>query len=92
LWHVCPTIGNILLAAVKFLSQMFKEDITRSFHFGAKVKFLKKDKIHPDLVDKEFCLIGFDDTAFALIEWSKRGGYNFEFYTGSVYSYLELVA
>lgn len=65
---------------------------TKSFHFGAKVKFLKQDKIHPDLRDKEFCLIGFDDNAFAVIEWDKRGGYGFEYYTGSVYSDLELIA
>ena len=70
---------------------MFKEEITKSFHFGAKVKFIK-DKIHPDLVGKEFCLVGFDDTAFALIEWSKRGGYNFEFYTGSVYVNLQVLS
>ena len=71
---------------------MFKEDVTKSFHFGAKVKFLQQDKIHPDLRDKEFCLIEFNDNAFALIEWKKRGGYGFEYYTGSVYSDLELVA
>lgn len=70
---------------------MFNEEITKSFHFGAKVKFIK-DKIHPDLVGKEFCLIGFDDTAFALIEWSKRGNYNFEFYTGSVYVDLQVLS
>lgn len=64
---------------------MFKEDITKSFHFGAKVKFLKQ------LRDKEFCLIGFDNNAFALIEWHKRGGYEFEYYNGSVYSDLELL-
>ena len=71
---------------------MFKEDVTKSFHFGAKVKFLQQDKIHPDLRDKEFCLIGFNDNAFAVIEWKKRGGYGFEYYIGSVYSDLELVA
>ena len=71
---------------------MFKEYITKSFHFGAKVKFLKQDKIHHDLRGKEFCLLGFNDTAFAVIEWDKRGGYGFEYYTGSVYSDLELVA
>ncbi len=71
---------------------MFKEDVTKSFHFGAKVKFLQQDKIHPYLRDKEFCLIGFNDNAFAVIEWKKRGGYGFEYCTGSVYSDLELVA
>lgn len=70
---------------------MFKEEITKSFHFGAKVKFIK-EKIHPDLVGKEFCLVGFNDTAFALIEWSKRGEYGFEFYTGSVYVDLKVLS
>lgn len=70
---------------------MLTENITKSFHFGSKVKFLKQDKIHVDLRDKEFCLIGFDETAFALIEWENRGQYQFEFYTGSVYSDLELL-
>lgn len=70
---------------------MFKEEITKSFHFGAKVKFIK-GKIHTDLVGKEFCLIGFNDTAFALIEWSKRGEYDFEFYTGSVYVELQVLS
>ena len=70
---------------------MFKEEITKSFHFGAKVRFIK-EKIHPDLVGKDFCLIGFNDTAFALIEWSKRGKYDFEFYTGSVYADLQVLS
>jgi len=70
---------------------MFKEEITKSFHFGAKVRFIK-EKIHPDLVGKDFCLIGFNDTAFALIEWSKRGKYDFEFYTGSVYVDLQVLS
>ena len=66
-------------------------DITKPFHFGAKVKFLKQDKIHPDLRDKEFCLLGFNDAAFAMIEWNKKGGYEFGYYTGSVYSDLVLI-
>ena len=70
---------------------MFKEEITKSFHFGAKVRFIK-EKIHPDLVGKDFCLIGFNDTAFALIEWSKRGKYDFEFYTGPVYVDLQVLS
>ena len=70
---------------------MFKEEITKSFHFGAKVKFIK-EKIHPDLVGKDFCLVGFNETAFALIEWSKRGEYDFEFYTGSVYVDLQVLS
>ena len=69
---------------------MFKEEITKSFHFGAKVKFVKEN-VHPDLAEKEFCLIGFDETAFALIEWSKRGGYGFEYYTGYIYVDLQVL-
>ena len=41
--------------------------------FCSKVRFKKKD-IHISLRDVDFCLIGFDDTAFALIEWNKKGG------------------
>lgn len=70
---------------------MFKEEITKSFYFGAKVKYIKKN-IHPDLVDKEFCLIGFNEKAYALIEWTNRGNYNFEFYTGSVSVDLQVLA
>lgn len=69
---------------------MFKEDITKSFYFGAKVKFLKQDKIHQDLRDKEFYLISFDDNSF-IIERDKGGGYELEHHDGSVYSCLELV-
>lgn len=68
-----------------------KDGLTKSFHFGAKVKFQHQDSIHTDLRNKEFCLLGFDETAFALIEWQKRGGYQFEFYTGRVYTHLELL-
>lgn len=72
---------------LRYSNLKLKEDITKSFHFGAKVKFMKKE----DLKDKEFCLVGFNDNAFAVIEWDKRGDYSFEYYTGSVYSDLELV-
>ena len=78
-----------MLAVVNF-RKMFKENVTNSFCFGAKVKFTKEN-VHADLRYKDFCLIGFTDNAFALIEWEKRGEYNFEYYTGSVYSDLELV-
>jgi len=69
---------------------MFKENVTNSFYFGAKVKFTK-DNVHADFKDKEFCLIGFTDTAFAVILWEKRGEYNLDFISGSIYSDLELV-
>jgi len=71
------------------MSETLKE-ITKSFSFGAKVKFVKEN-IHPDLVGKEFCLLGFNESAFALIEWSNRGGYYFEFYTGSVFDDIETI-
>lgn len=73
---------------------MIEENITKSFHFGVKVKFAEKSKfaIYSYLMDKEFCLIGFNESAFALIEWSKRGQYNFECYKGSVYSHLEVLS
>lgn len=70
---------------------MFKEEITKAFCFGSKVKFIK-EKTHPDLVDKVFCLVGFNETAFALIEWEKRGQYDFEFYTGSIYADLQVLS
>ena len=70
---------------------MFKEEITKSFYFGAKVKFIK-EKIHSDLIDKEFCLIGFNETAFSLIEWEKRGQYDFEFYAGNIYADLQVLS
>lgn len=60
------------------------------FDFGEKVRFAKQEEIHPDLRNKDFCLIGFDNSAFALIEWEKRGQYHFEYYTGSFYADLEL--
>lgn len=70
---------------------MADNSITKSFQFGIKVKFIRQDKIHPDLRDKEFCLIGFNDNAYAIIEWDKRGSYEFQYFTGSVYSDLELM-
>lgn len=69
---------------------MIKENITNSFHFGAKVRFTHQNEVHPDLRNKEFCLIGFDETAYALIEWEKRGLYQFEFYSGNIYEKLSL--
>ena len=71
---------------------MFEENVTKSFSFGEKVRFVKQEEIHPDLRNKDFCLIGFDDSAFALIEWEKRGQYFFEYYTGSVYEKLVVVS
>lgn len=70
---------------------MFKEDITKCFYFGAKVRFIKQDEIHPDLRGKDFCLISFDENAFAVVEWDKRGQYSFEYCVGSIYENLELV-
>lgn len=69
---------------------IMKEDITKSYHFGAKVKFTYPEQVHQDLRNKEFCLIGFDESAFALIEWEKRGQYQIEFYTGNIYEKLSL--
>lgn len=68
-----------------------EDQTTKAFYLGAKVKFQADKDLHPDLRDKEFCLLGFHDSAFAIIEWDKRGGYGFDFYTGSVYSKLEAV-
>jgi hypothetical protein len=68
---------------------MIKEDVTKSFYFGAKVRFIKT--VHQSLQNKDFCLVGFQDNAFALIEWHLRGQYHFDYYSGSVYSDLELV-
>jgi len=70
---------------------MSQENITKAFHFGAKVKFNRSIVVHPDLKNKEYCLIGFCDNAYALIEWDKIGQYRFEYYTGSVYADLELL-
>jgi hypothetical protein len=39
----------------------------KTFNFGEKVRFIKQLEVHPDLRDKDFCLIGFCDSAFALI-------------------------
>jgi len=54
------------------------------FEFGDKVKFKNEEKVHPDLRDKEFCLLGFGNSAFALIEWDKRGQYFFEYFNGNI--------
>ena len=45
--------------------------------FGDKVKF--GVKVHDRYRDKEYCLLGICDSAVALVEWSKRGEYNFEY-------------
>ena len=66
------------------------KQITKAFYFGAKVKFISAD-IHQNLKGKAYCLIGFTDNAFAVVEWKNRGGYNFEYFTGSVYDKLALV-
>ena len=58
--------------------------------FGSKVRF-KSSKVHISLRDRDFCLIGFDSTAFAIVQWDKKGQYNFDFYTGNVNKELELV-
>jgi len=59
--------------------------------FGEKVKFAEPHNVHIDLRDKEFCLIGSDESAFALIEWDKRGEYGFEFYSGDPEKLLVVV-
>lgn len=64
---------------------------TQKFDFGSKVRFKASRNIHPELIGRDFCLVGFDNTAFAIIDWHKRGGYDFEFYTGDVNVELELI-
>ena len=59
--------------------------------FGDKVRFKEQEKIHVDLQNKDFCLIGFDKSAFAIIQWDKRGQYCFEFYTGDALDKLILM-
>jgi hypothetical protein len=64
--------------------------MTTTFKFGSKVEFKNQDEAHIDLRDKYFCLIGFCDSAFALIDWDKRGSYDFSFYSGNVTKTLTL--
>jgi len=45
-----------------------------------------KDYQNENLKIKYFCLIGFDYSAFALIDWTKKGQYGFDFYSGNVHS------
>ncbi len=60
------------------------ETQNEEIQFGDKVRFTAQDKVHPDLRNKDFCLLGMHTSAFALVEWDKRGSYNFEYYTGKV--------
>ena len=57
----------------------------------SKVKFRDSKNLHPSLCDVEFCLLGFDDVAFCIIPWEKRGGYHFDYYTGKVDEQLEVI-
>jgi hypothetical protein len=59
------------------------------FEFGDKVKF--KDGCNDFYKDKEYCLIGCCNSAFALIEWHKKGGYAFDYVSGKVEECLEKV-
>ena len=59
--------------------------------FADKVKF-KKENAHPDLKEGEFCLLGFNESAFALVPWEKRGHYFFDYYTGIAEDELEVVS
>lgn len=50
--------------------------------FGKKVRFKNNTKVyHPDLLDKDFCCIGADHNCIALVDWNRRGDYDFDFYT-----------
>ena len=96
---VVSTITEILLTKQNLLKlyKMIKQEIDTEpkeweMKFGDKVKFTNKVDVHPDLKNKEYCLLGFNDCAFALIKWKDRGKYNFEFYSGDVFEVLELIS
>lgn len=70
---------------------MFKEDITKSFYFGAKVKIMKNENYPAVHYDREYCLIGFNEYKYVLVEWDKRGELPTDSFFGSIYTDLELV-
>lgn len=61
------------------------------FEFGSRVAFKKQEQFHPDLLNRDFCLVGFCDHAFAVVDWDKRGTYDIHFYTGEPSEKLVLV-
>ena len=67
---------------------MFQKGIMK---FGSKVKWKNTKDLHPDLRDVEFCLIGFDYNAFALIPWANRGAYFFDYYGGEAVVYVNML-
>ncbi|MBL4730759.1 MAG: hypothetical protein JKY28_05275 [Sulfurimonas sp.] len=48
-------------------------------YFCKKIRFVCE--VHSDLKDKDFCVLGIYESAIAIVEWDKRGEYNFDFYT-----------
>lgn len=56
---------------------------TRKFNVGDRVRVKPGKKLSPYLMENDLCMLGYDETAFAAIEWDKRGDYGFEFFTGN---------
>lgn len=62
------------------------------FYFGCKVRLVNKSRLRHDNLDNCFCLLGFNSNAFALIEWNKKGEYDFKYFIGNVDNELKIIS
>jgi len=46
-----------------------------SEYFGKKIRFT--GDVHSEIKNKDFCVLGIQENAVAVIEWDKRGDYDF---------------
>lgn len=67
---------------------MRDKEIVQKIPFGSKIKFTDKEHC---LCGKELCCLGICKNAIAVIEWNKRGSYNFDFYTYSNLEDIEII-
>jgi hypothetical protein len=63
----------------------------RKFKFGEKVTFIDQSNLNPEWRNKNFCLLGYDELAFAFIEWERKGAYGFDYCSGNAEELLTIV-
>ena len=55
-----------------------------AINFGKKVRFKNQAEIADNLKNKEFCLLGYSESAICLVAWELRGQYNLDYCSANI--------
>ena len=62
----------------------------RKFQIGGRIMAKDPESVC-EYLRQDLCLLGYNDTAFCVTAWEKRGHYCFEFFTGNTEDIFELI-